>query len=119
MKKEWKWGTDDDYFVRTCGWSPPGDHPVGCGMILHVKDGKLVDVEGDPDHPISQGRLCIRCLALPEYIYHPQRIIHPLKRAGERGENKWERITWDEAYDIIEEKVNYFKENYGAQSIIG
>lgn len=118
MRKEWKWGTDDDYYVRTCGWSPPGDHPVGCGMILHVKDGKLVDVEGDPEHPISQGRLCIRCLTLPEYIYHPQRIIHPLKRAGERGENKWQRITWDEAYDIIEEKVNFFKENYGAQSMI-
>lgn len=119
MRKEWKWGTDDDYYVRTCGWSPPGDHPVGCGMVLHVKDGKLVDVEGDPEHPISQGRLCIRCLTLPEYIYHPQRIIHPMKRDPEkRGKNEWQRITWDEAYDIIEEKVNYFKENYGAESII-
>lgn len=41
---------------RTCAWSPPGDHPVGCGMYLTVKDGKVVDVEGDPDHPITQGR---------------------------------------------------------------
>ena len=49
--------------VRTCGWSPPGDHPVGCGMFIHVKDGKVVKVEGDPDHPITQGRLCPRCIA--------------------------------------------------------
>ncbi|MCL2889544.1 MAG: molybdopterin-dependent oxidoreductase, partial [Eggerthellaceae bacterium] len=118
MKKEWKWGTDDDYYVRTCGWSPPGDHPVGCGMTLHIKNDRLVGVEGDPEHPITQGRLCIRCLTLDEYVHHPQRIIYPMKRAGERGENKWSRISWDEAYDIIEEKVAYFKENYGAQSII-
>jgi len=57
--------------VRTCGWSPPGCHPVGCGMRLYVKDGRLVKVEGDPDHPISQGRLCIRCLTPPEYVHHP------------------------------------------------
>ena len=53
---------------RTCAWSPPGNHPVGCGMYLTVKDGKVVDVEGDEDHPITQGRLCVRCLTLPEYM---------------------------------------------------
>ncbi|HWQ75703.1 MAG TPA: molybdopterin-dependent oxidoreductase [Syntrophomonas sp.] len=128
MKKEWLTGpgitgteitgTENDYYVRTCGWSPPGCHPVGCGMILHVKDNKLVSVEGDPEHPITQGRLCIRCLTLPEYVHHPQRILHPMKRVGERGENKWTNISWEEAFDIIVEKTNYFKENYGAQSII-
>jgi anaerobic selenocysteine-containing dehydrogenase len=95
-----------EVLVRTCGWSPPGDHPVGCGMILHIKDGKLVKVEGDPTHPISQGRLCPRCLALPETVYHPDRVIYPMKRAFEdRGKDKWERITWDEAVDMVESKV--------------
>ena len=68
---------------RTCAWSPPGDHPVGCGMYLTVKDGKVVDVEGDPDHPITQGRLCVRCLTLPEYMYREKRVLSPLKRARE------------------------------------
>lgn len=119
MEKEWKKSLDDgSYTVRTCGWSPPGDHPVGCGMILTVKDGRLVKVEGDPEHPITQGRLCVRCLTLPEYTYHPQRVVYPMKRVGAKGENKWQRISWDEAWDTIVEKINYFKANYGAESII-
>ena len=54
---------DGTFKMRTCVWSPPGDHPVGCGMYLTVKDGKVVDVEGDPEHPITNGRLCVRCPA--------------------------------------------------------
>ena len=110
---------DGTFKCRTCAWSPPGDHPVGCGMYLTVKDGKVVDVEGDPDHPITQGRLCVRCLTLPEYMYNEKRILSPMKRAKEdRGKDKWERISWDEALDIIEEKVNWVKENWGAESIV-
>jgi len=119
MENQWKKvNSDGSYTVRTCGWSPPGDHPVGCGMKLHIKDGKLVKVEGDPEHPISQGRLCVRCLTLPEYVHHPQRIIYPMKRVGKRGEDKWQRISWDEAWDIIVEKIKYFQETYGPESII-
>ena len=117
MTTKYKVGTEKDYSVRTCAWSAPGCHPTGCGLIMHVKDGKLVEVEGDPDHPVSQGRVCVRCLSLPEVIYHPDRILYPMKRAGKKGENKWERITWDEAYDIIVEKVRYYQENYGLTSI--
>ena len=77
ISREWKTGTEDDYWVRTCAWSAPGCHPTGCGLKLHVKDGKLVEVEGDEEHPISQGRLCVRCLALKEYEYHPDRLVYP------------------------------------------
>ncbi len=120
MNKEWKHeNADGSYTVRTCGWSPPGDHPVGCGMKLHVKNGKLVKVEGDPDHPISQGRLCVRCLTLPEYVHHPQRITSPMKRAPEdRGKDKWQKISWDEAWDIIVPKIKQLKKDHGAESIV-
>ena len=119
MDKDWKIQQPDGTLtVRTCGWSPPGDHPVGCGMKLHIKDGRLVKVEGDPEHPISQGRLCVRCLTLPEYVHHPQRIIYPMKRVGKKGEDKWQRISWDEAMDIICDKIRYFTDNYGAESIV-
>ena len=120
MKKEWKTQNEDgSYTVRTCGWSPPGDHPVGCGMKLTVKGGKLVKVEGDPEHPITNGRLCVRCLSLPEFVNHPQRIKYPMKRAIEdRGKDKWTRISWDEAWDIIVPKTKEFTEKYGAESIV-
>ncbi len=101
MKKEWQQQEDGVYKVRTCGWSPPGDHPVGCGMHLHIKDGKLVKVEGDPEHPITEGRLCIRCLSLPEYVNHPSRIIHPMKRAGKKGEDKWQRILLEPIHNVL------------------
>lgn len=120
MNKEWKTqNPDGSYTVRTCGWSPPGDHPVGCGMKLTVKDGKLIKVEGDAEHPITQGRLCVRCLALPEVVHHPDRITSPMKRAPEdRGKDKWTKITWDEAWDIIVPKIKELKEKHGAQSIV-
>ena len=59
----------------------------------------------------------MRCLEMPEAVNHPDRPTGPLKRAGERGENKWESVTWDEAYDIIEEKVRAIWKDYGAESI--
>jgi anaerobic selenocysteine-containing dehydrogenase len=106
---EWKKTLEDGTeVIRTCAWSPPGCHAVGCGLRLFVKDGELVKVEGDPEHPLTRGKLCVRCLALKEYIYHPDRIKYPMKRVGERGESKWERITWDEAFDMIIEKQKYF-----------
>jgi anaerobic selenocysteine-containing dehydrogenase len=67
-----------------------------------VEDGKVVKVEGDPEHPITKGALCPRCLAMTEYLYHPDRIIYPMKRdRADRGKDKWERISWDEAIDIV------------------
>ncbi len=104
--------------VRTCAWSPPGDHPVGCGMFLYVKDNKLVKVEGDPDNPITQGRLCPRCLALDEVIYHKDRLQHPMVRdRADRGKDKWKRVSWDEAYDLIESRVRQIWKDYGAETI--
>ena len=119
MSQEWKEVLDDGTeLVRTCAWSPPGCHPVGCGLVLTVKDGKITKVEGDPQHPISQGRLCVRCLALRDYIYHEDRVVYPMKRAKEdRGKDKWERITWDEALDMIESEVRHIWKEWGPESI--
>ena len=103
---------------RTCAWSPPGCHPVGCGLLVHVEDGKVTKVEGDPDHPVTRGALCTRCLALPEYMYHPDRVIYPMKRAREdRGLDKWERVSWDEAIDIIVTNAKEISEKYGPETI--
>ena len=117
MNKEWKQTlADSTEVVRSSAWSPPGCHPVGCGLRLFVKNGKLVKVEGDPEHPLTHGSLCVRCLSLPEYIYHPDRIIYPMKRdRADRGKNKWQRISWDEALDIAATNIRATWEKYGME----
>ena len=104
--------------VRTTVWSPGAGCHGGCGVKLHVKNGRLVKVEGDENHPWNQGRLCPRVLALTQYVYHPDRLLYPMKRAGERGEGKWTRISWDEAFDTIEKKLKEIRDQYGAESVL-
>ena len=120
LGEPWRFEEDGLTVTRGCAWSPPGCHPTGCGIKTYVNsNGELVRVEGDENHPITNGRLCVRCLTIRDYVYNPDRVLYPMKRAREdRGKNKWERITWDEAYDTIAEKVKYFKDKYGAESIL-
>ena len=120
LGKPWRFDEDGLTVTRGCAWSPPGCHPTGCGIKTYVNDaGELVKIEGDENHPITNGRLCVRCLTIRDYVYNPDRVLYPMKRAREdRGKNKWERITWDEAYDLITEKINWCKETYGAESIL-
>ncbi len=99
-------------------WSAGCGSHGGCGCQFYVKDGKVVRVEGDPNHPWNQGRLCAKGLALTQYIYHKDRVLHPLKRVGERGEGKWEQITWEEAFDTIETKLKDIRAKHGAESVI-
>ena len=113
------WEEDGFTVTRTYQYSPPGCHD-SCGVLFYAKDGKLDHVEGDPLSPFTNGKLCMRCLDLPEIVNHPDRVLHPMKRAREdRGDaSKFERITWDEAYDLIEEKVKAIREEYGSESIV-
>jgi anaerobic selenocysteine-containing dehydrogenase len=75
--------------------------PAGCGLLVRKIDGRLVKVEGNPDHPGSRGGLCARGQALPQSMYHPDRIQRPLLRAGERGAGQWNEASWDEALDRV------------------
>ncbi len=89
-----------------------------CGVLVYLKDGKPIRVEGDPDNPINRGALCIKGRASLEYLYHPDRLKHPLKRVGERGKGKWQQITWDEALDTIAAELTKTKEIYGVESVV-
>jgi anaerobic selenocysteine-containing dehydrogenase len=95
-----------------------GCHGV-CGVLLHIKDNKIIRVAGDPDSPTSQGFICIKGQSAPELLYHADRLKHPIKRTGARGENKWKRITWDEAMDTVSETLLKVKQEYGAETIVG
>lgn len=89
-----------------------------CGLLGHVKNGRLVKIEGNPAVPNNEGTFCSRAMAIPELIYSPHRIKYPMKRVGERGEGKWQRISWDEAMDTCAKRFLEIKEKYGAESII-
>ncbi len=76
----------------------------GCGLLLHVENGRIVKIEGDPDSPLNQGAICAKGVAQVERLNHPDRLRHPLRRAGERGEGKWQKIPWGEALAEIAQK---------------
>ena len=54
-------------------------------MLYHVEDGRLVDVKGDPDHPMTNGGLCVKLRNFPEHHYRPDRLLHPMRRVGPKG----------------------------------
>lgn len=89
----------------------------GCGILAHVDDGRLVKVEGDTECPTNRGTLCPQGLAATQYVYHPDRIKYPLKRAGQRGKGKWERISWDEALDTIATRLKEIREKHGVRAV--
>ncbi len=110
---ESQWEEDGYTCTRTYHYSPPGCH-TSCGVIYYVKDGKVEFIEGDPLDPNANGKLCMRCLNRVEAINNPDRVKYPMKRdPSKRGDPKaWERITWDEAFDIAEEKVREVWDNW-------
>lgn len=91
-----------------------------CGVLVHVKDGHMVKLEEDPEWarkvwPATRG--CVRFRAAKEYFYHPDRVNFPLKRVGEKGEGKWQQITWDQALDEIAEKMQKIGDDHGWEAI--
>lgn len=79
----------------------PHDCPDTCAMLVHVRDGVAVRVTGNPDHAPTAGALCTKVSRYVERTYHRDRLLHPMKRVGAKGEGRFERITWDEALDTI------------------
>ncbi|MEM2093057.1 MAG: molybdopterin-dependent oxidoreductase [Candidatus Bathyarchaeia archaeon] len=84
-----------------------------CGLNVYVKDGKIVRVEGMPEHPLNQGEICPRAEAIPSFVYAPDRLKYPM----EKTENGWRRITWDEALNKIAAKLTEMKEKYGPEAL--
>ena len=89
-----------------------------CPLRVHVQNGKIIRIETD-DYEIKEEQLraCLRCRALRQYVYHPERLKYPLKRDGPKGSGKFKRISWDEALTEIADKLKEVKEKYGNSSI--
>ncbi len=82
-----------------------------CGIVGHVKNGRIIKIEGNPNDPNSRGRLCARGQAALNHQYHPERLLYPLRRVGRRGEGKWKRISWDDALDEIATRLKVIRES--------
>ncbi|MGM0875670.1 MAG: molybdopterin-containing oxidoreductase family protein [Bacillota bacterium] len=94
------------------------DCPDQCGLLIHKKDGKIVKIEGDPNHPVTKGNICNKVRNMGERIYDSKRIKTPLKRVGQKGEGKFAPITWAEAIETI---TNHWKKlilEEGPESIL-
>ena len=89
-----------------------------CGTLVHVVDGKISRIEGNPDHPFNRGTLCAKGSCMHELVTSPHRIRQPLLRIGERGERKWQEISWDEALDLMAAKLTEIKEKYGPETLL-
>jgi thiosulfate reductase/polysulfide reductase chain A len=89
-----------------------------CGLLAKVQDGRVVKLEGNPEHPHSKGKLCPRGQAGLMTTYDPDRVLSPLVRVGKRGEGKFRKASWDEALDIVAKNMLDIKQKYGPEAMI-
>ena len=89
-----------------------------CGVLAKVKEGRVIKLEGNPDHPHSKGKLCARGQSGLMNTYDPDRVLYPLLRVGERGEGKFRQASWEEALDITAENMIRIKEQYGPEAMV-
>ncbi len=104
----------DGVFHAVC----PLDCPDQCGLLLHKEDGKVIKVEGNPEHPVTKGHICNKVRNMTERIYDGNRLKYPMKRTGPKGTGKFERISWEEAIQTITSRWKELIESDGPESIL-
>lgn len=94
------------------------DCPDQCGLLVTKKDGKIVNIQGDPDHPVTSGNICNKVRHMAERIYDEKRVTVPLKRIGKKGEAAFAPISWEEAINTISARWKELIAEEGAESIL-
>ncbi|MSQ15044.1 MAG: 4Fe-4S ferredoxin [Dehalococcoidia bacterium] len=94
----------DNYYASICRQCP-----AGCGIIVRVIEGKAKKIEGNPDYPVNQGKLCARGQAGTQVLYHPDRIRGPKRLVGARGSGQYEDITWEVATKELASRLTQFQ----------
>ena len=95
-------------FCELCFWK--------CGVLAHVKDGRVTKITGNPAHPLSKGRLCPRGEAATALLYDPDRLKTPLIRRGKRGQQVFEAVTWSAALDETAKRMDAIRTKYGPEA---
>lgn len=96
----------------------PHDCPDTCAMIYEVQAGKLVEVRGNKEHPMTRGGLCVKLKDFHDHHHNPDRLLYPLRRSGPKGSRQFERISWDEAIGEIGRRWREIIATYGSQAIM-
>jgi anaerobic selenocysteine-containing dehydrogenase len=96
----------------------PHDCPDTCGVVTEVEDGRAVRFTAAADHPIARGWLCAKVRPYLDHVYHPDRVLYPLRRVGPKGSGRWKRITWDEAINEIAKRWKAIIAAHGAEAIL-
>ncbi len=85
--------------------------PSGCGIVVKVQDGQAKKIEGNPLHPVNQGKLCALGESALQELYNPDRLQTPMKRIGERGSGQWEAVSWEQANQIVVDRLKTLENN--------
>lgn len=105
--------TDGDRTVATfcelCFWK--------CGVVAHVKDGRVTKLQGNPKHPFSNGKLCPRGVGGTGLLYDPDRLKQPLLRVADRGQEKFEEVSWERALDEVATRLDDVKKKHGPEAL--
>lgn len=96
----------------------PLDCPDSCAMIATVVDGRVTSLKGDAGHPYTRGFICRKMRRYPERLYGPDRVLYPQLRVGDKGQGRFKRISWDEALDLMAERLADTRERYGGEAIL-
>ena len=96
----------------------PHDCPDTCSILTTVEDGKAIAVRGNPDHPFTRGRLCVKVNNYEERVYSDKRLLYPRRRVGPKGSKQFQQISWDEAIETIAKRWKSIIATDGAQAIL-
>ena len=96
----------------------PHDCPDTCAWQVTVEDGRAVKLVGDPDHPFTHGGLCAKVNHYLDRVYGPERLLHPLRRSGPKGEGVFEQVTWEEALDDIGARLRAIVGEHGGEAVM-
>ena len=91
---------------------------AGCGILVRVVDGRAVKIEGNPLHPINNGKICPKAQAGLQVLYDPDRIRAPMRRVGTRGEGRWEQVSWDVAIDEVVRRLAELRSEGQSHSMV-
>ena len=109
-------GTTETFIKTTC----PRDCYDACGALVKVRDGRILAVRGDPEHPVSRGKLCAKCTTgyNNEWIDPDARLTQPLRRSGPKGSGQFTPVSWDEALREIAARLHEITGSHGAAAIL-
>jgi len=96
----------------------PLDCPDRCSLDVRVEQGRVTALEGSRTNPVTEGYICAKVRRFPERIYGSDRLLHPLRRVGRKGEGRFERVSWDDALDEIAQRIGEIRRDHGGEAIL-